>query len=48
MMITAVVGLESNVEIFKILYILLFISMVCYLSYNQSNILTVIGKILTP
>ncbi|ACZ00502.1 branched-chain amino acid transport system II carrier protein [Streptobacillus moniliformis] len=48
MMITEVVVLESNVEIFKIIYIILFFSMVYYLSYNQSNILTVIGKILTP
>ncbi|WP_073508298.1 branched-chain amino acid transport system II carrier protein [Streptobacillus notomytis] len=48
MIVTEEVALDNNIEIFKILYIILFFSIVYYLSYNQSSILTVIGKVLIP
>ncbi|CAM3151891.1 branched-chain amino acid transport system II carrier protein [Streptobacillus ratti] len=48
MIITELVSEPKTIEIFKIVYIILFFSIVYYLSYNQSRILTVIGKILTP
>ncbi|WP_156299754.1 branched-chain amino acid transport system II carrier protein [Streptobacillus canis] len=48
MIISEIVTDLKMVTIFRLIYIVLFFSLVYYLSYNQSSILSVIGKFLTP
>ncbi|NYV27484.1 branched-chain amino acid transport system II carrier protein [Streptobacillus felis] len=48
MIISEIISNPRLIFIFRLIYIAIFFGLVYYLSYNQSSILSVIGKFLTP